>query len=268
MSISVYPSTSDADPWIEHAKRVIFADYGVNVSLEAKNKDLLKFGRNRDTETEIATLMTLPDTVDNETYVATNLITSIISTSAADGETVTIEGHTVASNVFTFVSQTKTLTGQTVATLGTALGRVTRIYNSDVTTLAGTISVCEDDTYSSGVPDTAAGVHCQIFAGEQQSEKASTTLSSADYWVITSFYADMLSKSSGAFAEVDLEVRLASKVFRPVASISCSDTHRGSFEFKPYIIVPPNADIRLRAISDSGTGRDVSGGIEGSLLKA
>ena len=267
MSIDVYPKRLDKDPWMEHAKQIIFADYGVNVSLEAKNKDLLKFGRNQDVQQDIATIMTLPVNIDNETYVATNLITSIISTSAADGETVTIEGHTVASNVFTFVSQTKTLTGQTVATLGTALGRVTRIYNSDTTELAGVISVCEDDTYSSGVPVTPAGVHCQIRAGQQQSEKASTTLSSSDYWVVTSFYADMLTKSA-AFAEVALEVRLAGKVFRRVASISCSDAHRGNFDFKPYLIVPANSDIRLRGVSDAVGGRDVSGGIEGSLLKA
>ena len=251
---------------MEHAKQIIFADYGVNVSLEAKNKDLLKFGRHENVQTTSTTLMTLPASTYNETYVATNLITSIISTSAADGESVTIEGHTVASNVFTFVSQTKTLTGQTVATLGTALGRVTRVYNSDTTELAGVVSVCEDDTYGSGVPVTAAGVHLQIRAGEQQSEKASTTLSSADYWVITSFYADVLEKVATS-ADVDLEIRLAGKVFRPIASISCSEGHRGNFNFKPYLIVPPNADIRLRARA-SANDRDISGGIEGSLLKA
>ena len=266
MSIDVYPKRLDKDPWMEHAKQVIFGDYAVNVSLEAKNKDLLKFGRHEDVQTTSTTLMTLPTGIYNETYVSTNIITSIISTSAADGETVAIEGHTISGGAFTFVSQSKTLTGQTVATLGTALARVTRVYNNDTTELAGVVSVCENDTYAAGVPNTAAGVHLQIRAGEQQSEKAATTLSSADYWVVTSFYADMLEKTA-ASADVDLEIQLAGKVFRPVASISCSENHRGVFEFKPYLIIPPNSDIRLRARA-SAANKDISGGIEGSLLKA
>jgi hypothetical protein len=251
---------------MEHAKRIIFSDYGDSVSLEAKNKDLLKFGRNENVQTTSTTLMTLPASTYNETFVSTNIITSIISTSAADGEEVTIEGHTVSGGDFTFVNQTKTLTGQTVATLGTALARVTRVYNSDATELAGVVSVTENDTYSSGVPDTASKVHLQIRAGQQQSEKAATTLSSVDYWVVTSFYADMLEKTA-ASADVDLEIRLSGGVFRQVADVSCSESHRGVFEFKPYLIVPPNSDVRLRARA-SANDKDISGGIHGALLKA
>ena len=265
MSLEVYPSPAEKDPWMEHAKQVIFADYGVNVSLEAKNKDLLKFGRSVQVQTTATTLMTLPTGTYNETYVASDLINSIISTSTADGESVTIEGHTLSGSNLTFVSQTKTLTGQTVATLGTALARVTRVYNNDGTELAGVVSVTETDTYASGVPVTPAKVHLQIRAGKQQSEKASTSLSSSDYWVITSFYGDVLEKTARS-AEVVLEIRLFGKVFRQVASISCSENHRGNFNFKPYLIVPPNADIRLRAAASAAS--DISGGIEGSLLKA
>lgn len=255
------------DPWMEHAKQIILADYGDSVSLESKNKDLIKFGRNTDVEQDKATLMCLPNNIDNETYVSSNIITSIISTDASDTETVTVEGHTLSGGNFTFVTQTLSLTGQTVATLATPLARCTRIFNADVTEIAGTISVTENDTYTSGVPDTSSKVHCQIRAGEQQSEKCATTLSSSDYWVITGFYADMMTKSS-AFAEVDLEIRLYGKVFRPIAHISCSNAHRGEIQFTPYVIVPPNSDVRLRAVSDSATGRDVAGVIKGALLTA
>lgn len=258
---------ADKDPWMEHAKQVIFADDGVNVSLEAKNKDLLKFGRNTDVETAIATIMVLPDGIDNETYVATNIITKIISNNANDGETVQIEGHTISGNDFTFVVQSATLNGQTEVTLSTPLARVTRVFNTSATDLTGIIYVTEDDTFSSGVPQTDAGVHLILRAGHNQSEKASTTLSSVDYWVITSFHADLMTKSA-SFAEVDLEIRLFGKTFRQVEDVSCSDSHTGQYDFFPYLIVPPNSDIRLRGISDSASGRDVSGAIEGSLLKA
>jgi hypothetical protein len=266
MSVDVYPPVLHKDPWMEHAKQVIFADDAVNVSLEAKNKDLLKFGRHTDVQTASTTLMTLPSGIYNETYVATNAINSIVSTDAGDTESVKVEGHTISGGDFTFVVQSVTLTGQTAASLGTALARCTRIYNDDSTELAGTVSVTETDTYTAGVPDTPAGVHCQIRAGEQQSEKAATTLSSVDYWVVTSFYVDMLEKTA-ASVDVDLELRLSGKVFRPVVDVSASESHRAQFDFQPYLIVPPNSDVRLRGRA-SANGKDVSGGIVGSLLKA
>jgi hypothetical protein len=266
VSINIYPAKAAADPWIEQAKRIILADYGVNVSLEAKNKNLLKFGHNPDVQTSSTTLMKLPSGVYNETYVSTNIITSIISTAAGDTEEVVIEGHTISGGVFTFVTQTKSLTGTTAVTLDTPLARVSRVYNNDVTELTGTISVCQNDTYTAGVPQTSTGVHAQIQAGFQQTQKCSTTLSNSDYWVITSFYADMIEKAATS-ADVGLEVRLAGKVFRQVADVSCSESHRANFQFKPYLIVPPNSDVRLRARA-SANGKDVSGGMEGTLLKA
>lgn len=255
---------STKDPWMEQAKRVIFAMYGDRVSLEAKNKDLLKFGHHAAVQTSGTTLMTLPTGIYNETFVSTNIITSLISSSAADTEDVIIEGHTISGGVFTFVVQTATLTGQSVVTLGTPLARASRIYNSNGEPLIGVISVCENDTYSSGVPDIDTGVHLQIRAGMQQSEKASTTISNIDYWVITSFYADMLEKTS-ASADVDLEIRLVGKVFRQHADVSCSTNHRAPQPIAPYLIIRPNSDVRLVARAGAN-GKDVAGGIMGSLL--
>lgn len=254
--------------WINHAVRTIYSETGAQVSPAYKNKDLIKFGRNADVERDAATVMTLPSGIDNETYVATDLITSVVSTDAGDTTDLTIEGHTVDGNGdFTFSIQTITLTGQTVATLATPLARVSRAYANGAVDLLGEIAVCEDDTYTAGVPDTAAGVHLMIRAGQNQSEKCSTTLSQYDYWVITGIYANMLTKQA-AFAEVWLEVRRKGMVFRQVVDLFVSDHHRASQNFTPYVVVYPNSDVRLRAISDSGTGRDVSGGIIGVLMKA
>jgi hypothetical protein len=211
--------------------------------------------------------MTLPDAVDNETYVSSNLITTIISTNAGDNQNVRIEGHIISGGDFTFSSQTATLNGQTAVALGTPIARVTAVTNISATEMAGLISVTEDDTFTAGVPNTNAKVHLQVFAGEQKSEKGATTISSVDYWVVTKFYCDMLTKAA-ANAEVDLEVCTAGGVFIQVASISCSNTHSNTFKWEPYLIIPPNSDVRLRAVSDSATGRDVSGGIIGALLKA
>lgn len=252
------------DPWIIHAVAVIAAEFGDKVSIEAKNKDLLKFGRNGAIGTSSATIMTLPSGELNETYVASDLINSINSDDAADTEEVTIEGHTLSGTDFTFVTQTATLTGTTVVALGTSLARVSRVFNNNSTDLVGNIYVTETDTYTAGVPDTGAKVHLTVAAGENQSEKASVTISDTDYWIVTGFYGDILKKQA-AFASVDFEIREVGKVFRHRISLGISGGH--SFHpFEPYFIVPKNADVRLVAVAD-GANTDISGGIQGVLAK-
>lgn len=251
------------DYWLEHAKHVVFSTYGDTISVEDKAKDLLKFGHNTEVGTDPATVAHQPIGILHETYVSDNLITSVISDSASDTQEVVIEGHTISAGVFTFVVQNATLTGTTVVTLTTPLARVSRLYNNNSVDMVGNIYVTEDDTYTLGVPDTDTKVHMIVEAGENQSEKAATTISNNDYWIIQSYSGDMLKKVA-AFAEVELQVRLVGKVFRPVQIISCTDGGRGFHEFKPYLIVPPNADVRLSARA-SGASTPVAGSIQGVL---
>lgn len=250
-----------SDPWIEHAKSVILADYGVSV--DYSNKDIIKDGRNTAVGTSIETLFTSP--VSNETYLTSNLITQIISSSVSDTTTVTIEGFTVNSGNFSFVTQEATLNGQTAVTLATPLARCTNIHASGAVNLVGTVSVCETGTYTAGVPDTVAKVHGQILAGENQSENATMTTASDEYMVIMGVHADMMSRPN-AYAEVFLEIRKPGKVFIQYVSIAVSDKHRAERRITPYIIVPPNSDVRMTAISDSAGGRDITGGFDATLL--
>lgn len=251
--------------WLRHAINIIQTDYGDTISTENKNKDLLKFGRSTQVQTTKTTIMDLPAGTFNETYVSSNLITTISSSSGSDTTTVVVEGHTVSGGVFTFVTQTVTLTGQTQVTLGTALARCTRIYASGATDLVGTIYVYQDDTSTAGVPDTDSKVHCIITAGENQSFKCSTTISNTDYWLIKNFGAATLKKSAG-FAEFTLEMRLADKVFRPVVTIAAGSGDTSDHNFEPWLIVPKNSDIRVRAIADVN-GTDCSAHLDGVLAK-
>jgi len=253
------------DPRIKHAIDVIFATYGDVVSMEAKNKDLLKFGRNKLCNTTKSTLMTLPAGIDNETYVSTNIITTISSSSASDTVSVTVEGHTISGGVFTFVSQTLTLTGQTQFTLVTPLARVSRVVNASSTDLVGNIYVYQNDTSTAGVPDTDNLVHIIVNAGLNNSEKAATTLSNTDYWIVSSFYGDCLEKVS-MFGIVAFEVREAGGVFINKIDKSANDTSNAAHNFLPLLIIPKNSDVRLR-VSASAANKDFSGGMEGVLLK-
>jgi len=121
------------DPYLVHAVDVIYSTYGDIVSVEEKKKDLIKFGRNEAVGTSKTTIMTLPTGQLHETYVSSDLINSIISDDNGDTQDVVIEGHTLSGGNFTFVSFPATLAGQTAVTLGTALSRVSRVYNDDST---------------------------------------------------------------------------------------------------------------------------------------
>ena len=247
------------DYWLEHAVHNIEAQYGHRVSIFDKSKDLVKFGHNNLVGTSLATIQHQPSGILHETYVSDNLINTVISTSTSDTQEIVIEGHTISGGIFTFVTQTIVLTGQTPKALSTALARVTRLFNNGSTQFVGVISVTETDTFTNGVPATATKVHLQINAGEQQSDKCSTTLSGNDYWIITSFSGELLEKGS-AYAEIVLQVRLVGKVFRTQYRISGNRLH----SFQPYFIVPPNSDIRLAATAD-GANTEVAGGIQGVL---
>jgi len=258
-----YEEATLHDPWVQHAIEVIGGTYGDTVSIQAKDKDLLKFGRNQLVNTSKSTLMTLPVGIDNETYVSTNIITQISSSSASDTENVIVEGHTISGGVFTFVIQTVTLTGQTLVSLDTPLARVSRVVNDGSNDLVGNIYVAQTDTLTAGVPDTDTKVHLIVSAGLNNSEKASTTISDTDYYIITNFYCDCLEKTS-AFGTVHLEVREPGKTFINKVDIEASTNAEGRHPFKPYLVVPKNADVRIR-ISANAAGKDFSGGFEGVL---
>ncbi len=262
---SIDNSLVSQDYWVQHAIKVIQAKYGVIVSVDSKNEDLLKFGRNKLVGTVAATIMQQPAGILHESYVSDNLINSIISTSAADTQDIIINGHTISGGVFTEVSQSVTLSGQSAVALTTPLARSNRSYNNNSTELVGVISITETDTYTAGVPDTDAKVHLQIAAGDQQSNKCAIVTSDDTFLIATRFYADVLDKTA-ASAEAHMEVRLIGKVFREIIMKSTSNSHEANHEFKPYHIIPNNSDIRLSAIAD-GANTDISGGMEGVFVK-
>jgi hypothetical protein len=232
------------DGRLVQGEREIQQTYGDKVSIDRKAKSLVKFGRSAQLGT--GSLETVWSVGGNETYLSTNSISHVSSSSASDTQEVTIEGHTLSNNEFTFVTQTATLNGQNTVALSTDLARVSRIYNSDSTELVGRVVVYENTALSGGVPTDATKIHIDIPAGFQQSFKAATTFSKNDYFIITSFYGAVSAKQSGS---VDFypEIKQVGKVFRQAGCFTAS-TNGGSTEIPldPPLIVPKNADIRIR----------------------
>lgn len=250
---------------IAYAERVIYDTYGQQTSVYEKAKSLLKFGRSFEVGTARRTLAKLGAGEVHETYVAANVITHISSSSSSDTGTCLVEYHTISGGEFTFGIQAVTLAGQTKTILPTPCARVSRIYNTTATEWVGSIYVYEDVAVSVGVPSVASAVHAATELGEQQTEKAATTLSANDYWIITSIGASILSKSAG-YADLRPEIRIAGGVFRPQPNFAVDSTGGAavSLPIVPPIIVPSNADVRITATADNAA-TEVSGWLNGYL---
>jgi len=243
------------DPRIKQALNVIFSTYGDVASVDAKKKNLLKFGRTANAGTSASTVWNVGG---DEPYVSSNIIDTLSSSSGSDTQVVGVEGHTVSGGDFTFVVQEATLTGQTKVVLGTPLARMSRIYNKGSVNFAGDIYGYEDTAIASGVPTDTTKIHAKISAGEiNTTQKAATTISSVDYMLVTSFEADVLEKAA-AYADFQLQVRESGSVFRTSATVSASNSSGSSaIILDPFLIVPPNADIRVSVIAD-GASTEVS----------
>lgn len=253
---------------IAHSIARVRSTWGDTVSVAYKGKALNKFGRTEEVTTTSRTIALLGAGVSHETYISTNDIDAVVSSNDSDTEMVWVEGHTIdGSGSFTFVTQTVTLTGQTPVALTTPLARCSRMFNMGAAPLLGTVYAYQDSSsVSSGVPQTATAVHCTIPNGKQQSFKAATTISDADYYFITEVYCSVNKKVS-ADVDVELEIRTQGGVFRQQFPLSVTTDGTNTFNnpFDPYLIVPRNADVRLTAVSLAGSGIAVSGGFDGYL---
>lgn len=262
-------NTIDSDPLIADALNRIQSDFGVTVSVKDKAKNLLKFGRNPNVGTASTgfTIWYTGQDQANETYVADNVnsIDSVSSNNAADtNKQVVIEGHTMSGGNRTFVTQNVTLQGQTRVPLTTPLNRSTRLANIGSTDLVGEVYVYENTPLTGGKPTDTTKIHLTIRAGKNQSEKASTSLSSVDYWIVTGIRASVLEKAANVFVDVELQVRRSGGVFREIEDVEASSLASGILNFVPYLIIPANADVRLVGVA-STTGVDVTGSIQGFL---
>lgn len=198
-----------------------------------------------------------------DTVISTTTFTYSVASGTTSPATGTI---TATSQNKTFVTQEATLDGQNKVTLSTPLARITRMFVKEqnrAANLVGTVYGYVDGAITAGVPNTASSVKIMIKAGKNQSQKASTSLSNQDYWLLTSIDISVLEKTT-AFVDVELEVRREGGVFREQVNVTASSTCTSVFDFDPYLIVPKNSDVRLQATA-GGANTSVTGVIEGYL---
>lgn len=257
------------DARLVQAEREIYQTYGDVASIDAKGKSLLKFGRNPSLAAGVKE--TVWGVGGDETYVSTNIIDTISSSSALDLTDILIEGHTVEGTgfdqKFTFVPpQTVTLNGQNKVTLATPLARSSRMFNNNGEELVGDVYLYEDTAITSGVPDDITKIHLTIEDNFQQSFKAATTFSDSDYAIITGGFGSVSVKQA-ASVDFFLEVAAPGRIFRQAAAVSATSTGGAwNVRLDPCVIVPRNYDIRVTAIS-STNGAEVFSNFSAYLAK-
>jgi hypothetical protein len=185
-----------------------------------------------------------------ETYLTTNTIDRIVSSDSLAWTDVTIEGHTMdGTGLLTSVVQTINLNGQIDVPLVTPLARISRIFNSGTTYVDGELTVFDSTgTSSSGVVLPKSAIHITMDKDSQQSQKCETSFSNTEYGILTQFQGGQSSKST-ALVEFRLEVRERGSVWRTryqwAASVNTSE------KLSPYLIIPKNADVRVKAVSNT-----------------
>jgi len=242
------------DARLVQAEREIYRQYGDMVSIDAKGKSLIKFGKSAPlTADTMATVWTVNN--GDEVYVSTNTIDSISSSSISDGEEIYLEGHTVTGTgfdqKFTFVSQIVNLNGRNRVALPIPLARVSVTTNNNGSLLQGRVVVYENTAIVNGIPTDLTKIHIDIPIGFQESFKAATTFSDEDYYILTSGFGGVSGKQAAA-VDFYLETRLAGRVFVQSAAVAANSVGSNwNITLDPAVIIPRNADIRVVAESDS-----------------
>lgn len=236
------------DARLVQAEREVYAQYGVDVSIDAKAKSLLRFGKTGVMTLNSQTVWTLGN---HEYYVSTNSISHMSSSSTVDNQLIRIEGHTVdGSGNFFFVVQFVALNGQNKVALTTPLARVSALNNANTHDLVGRVLVYEDTAIVGGVPTDLTKAHIDIPAGKNQSFKGATTFDHETFAFLTYGFGGVGNKQT-ANVEFQLEVRPKGGVFQVGAAIVAGSSS-GNFtvNLDPVAIIPANADLRVTATSD------------------
>lgn len=198
------------------------------------------------------------------TVTGSTTFTYTVDSGATSPATGTI---TATSQNKSFVTQTVLISGTTKTPLTTPLARATRAFvpeQNRAFNLAGNVYVAQDVTFSSGIP-TAAATHLIIPAGKNQSQKASTSFSENDWYIISDIHGHIFTKAASAWADIELQTREEGGVFREIDDIGVSSsTPNAILKFEEYVIIRANSDVRLVGKADNN-GRNVGSSFQGYL---
>lgn len=253
-----YDKNDFPDSYIELACSEIMAQYGHRVRVGRKT--LNKFGRNQNAAVDVKELIAFNGY--NMVRSATNSITHFSISNAADNQTLTVEGFTIADGDLTFTTQEITLNGQTKTALTTPVSRCSRVANtSSSTKTADDVYVYTDTAISGGIPTDTSQIAAVMPAEDQSTVQAYTSIAANNYFVCTDFYASIGQKTNSA-ANIRFSTAPVGGVERTRIIAACGTGANLRYDFSPYLVIPPNTDI-LMFCNASTNNTDISAGFDG-----
>lgn len=261
--------TVDQEFLIQEAIHEIKSTYGDEVSVDEKKKTLLKFGESEAIGTTKATVAQMPAGQLHETMLSDNTILKVCSDDNSDTMNVNlVEGHTIADGDLTFHvdnDEPFALTGFTDADLPRGYRDVTRARLASPA--AGNIYFHTGGATTNGVPNDLSTVKAMIPAGEIQTQKAQTALSSRDYFIILTVTLGMVEKTAGWIkGRIEIKPVASGQDWYPLTQwipLNAGDPFDPK-PLAPYKIVPKNYDVRIVAVAD-GASTNVTAAMDGVL---
>ena len=235
--------------YFDLAAATIYSDYGHRVKIN--RKVLHKYGRAEAVGTTEVSVNILSR---DEVFATDNDIDTISSTDATDTQTIRIEGMTLEPDgSMEFNVQTAALNGQNKVVLGTPLYRVTRMTNASVAATAGNVYVYEDTTITAGVPNDLDFWHATLDQSSQTTLKVGTSVAGNNYFVMTRWDA-FINRQQNAAVDFRLKYNTHGYHLPTRQYMSARNTAaQATLEFKPFLVVPPNYDIVVKAVSTAAS---------------
>ena len=197
------------------------------------------------------------------TYSNTTNIDSLISSSASDVGTVSVQGLDVD---WAITNQTVTLTGQTRVALPTPLRRVFRMINTSSNDWVGNISCyTTNSTTTAGVVNNKAAVRAHVVDGNNQTLMAVYTIPAGKTGYMRSWYASISGGNKTSNYKIRLRARPFGQVFqlKHTAAIAEGGTSSIQHTYVEPEVFAEKTDIELRVSATANvTGCAVSGGFD------
>lgn len=222
-----------------------------------------KFGHNEDIDT-----LTVPEDIwdGGGLYTFSSVATTyyISSSTSSDLQDVWVECLTEdASGDWNKETTTITLAGQAKTAIPFASGdnpiRIYRAFNDNSTDFAGDVYIYEDDTVTSGVPDTSNKIRAKIKLGDNQTEMAIYTVPSKKIGYLGNWYLQLdNNRSSNAAARI--KKREFNKTFRILGRANVDNTGSSYYvrDYKYDIKLPPKTDIIVTVTAVGANDTEVS----------
>lgn len=231
-------------------------------------KFIRKFGSHDDVDSDTVNeaIWSYADVAGNYVFPSdSGEVMYISSNNALDITPITVQG---LGADFKEKEQTITLQGRTRLTLDGTWSRISRVFNSDSSDVAGNVFVYTNGTNTLGTPTTPNTVKAVIENGHNQTMQAIYTVPINYQLNLSSYHLSCDAKTSNTTANltIKLVVREKGSVFRTQEIIAVSNFCPSIVKLDMPLPIPGGSDVMFQVVSATTNNMHVHAVFEGMLL--